>query len=372
VSFALSSPIGNAILSEAMNVEKSTRYVIFGAGAIGAAIGGLLNRAGSRVVCVARPAVAEALGRGIVLEEHGEETTVTCDAVTALSELTREDSDVALITTKSQASEEAVRELSEAYDETLPVVCLQNGVRNEEIAAQRFKTVYAGLVFFSAVQLEASLIAMPQGRTVAIGCYPEGLDERASRICADLKRAGLEALSSAYVMSMKWGKLIANLNNATTTITGYWLERAMTDPEMRRLMLEVREEGLRVSDAAGIAVEPPPGEPSAIRIRQMTEKLRQPLKPTEPARQGHEGDQVEQERTYSSMWQDLYLGRKQNEAEFLNGEIIALGRKVGIPTPYNSILLETVNRMFAEGLKPGLYGPKELHELIRSRTGEFL
>ncbi len=365
----MSASIGNAILSKAMNVEKSTRYVIFGAGAIGAAIGGLLNRAGSRVVCVARPAVAEALGRGIVLEEHGEETMVTCDAVTTVAQLAREDGDVALITTKSQASQEAVRELSEAYDETLPVVCLQNGVRNEEIAAHRFKTVYAGLVFFSAVQLEPSLITMPQGRTVAIGCYPKGLDDRALDICADLKRAGLEVLPSAYVMSMKWGKLIANLNNATTTITGYWLERAMTDPEMRRLMLEVREEGLRVSDAAGIAVEPPAGEPSAIRIREMTEKLKQPLKPAGP---GNEVDQVEKERTYSSMWQDLYLGRKQNEAEFLNGEIIALGRKVGIPTPYNSILLETVNRMFAEGLRPGLYGPKELHALIRSRSDQFV
>src|SRR6185369_13007308 len=113
------------------------RYVIFGAGAIGAAIGGLLNRSGSRVVCVARPAVAQALERGIVLEEHGEETTVTAHAVSSLGELTREDSDVALITTKSQASEEAVRELSEAYDDSLPVVCLQNGVRNEEIAAAR-------------------------------------------------------------------------------------------------------------------------------------------------------------------------------------------------------------------------------------------
>lgn len=369
MSFALSTVIGNAIVSEAMNVEKSTRYVIFGAGAIGAAIGGLLSRAGARVVCVARPAVAKALERGIVLEEHGKETTVRCDAVTAVGELTREHGDVALITTKSQASEEAVRELSVAYDETLPVVCLQNGVRNEAIAAARFKTVYAGLVFFSAVQLEPSLITMPQGRTVAIGCYPEGLDDRARRMCDDLKRAGLEALSSAYVMSMKWGKLIANLNNATTTITGYWLERAMADTEMRRLMLAVREEGLRVSDAAGIAVEPPPGEPSAIRIREMTEKLRQPLKPAKP---GDDDDLVDQERTYSSMWQDLYLGRKQNEAEFLNGEIIALGRKVGIPTPYNWVLLETVNRMFAEGLKPGLYGPQELHALIRSRSDQLV
>lgn len=345
-----------------MNDEKSIRYVIFGAGAIGAAIGGLLNRAGLRVVCVARPAVAEALKRGMVIEEHGARTVLTADAVTAVDQLSPETGDVAFITTKSQASEEAATELSQVYDENLPVVCLQNGVRNEDIVAERFKAVYAGLVFFSGVQLEPSLIGLPQGRTVAIGCYPDGLDDRARRFCADLTRAGLDALCSPYVMAMKWGKLIANLNNATTTITGYWLERAMADADMRTLMLAVREEGLRVADAAGIAVEPPADQPSPIRIREMTTKLREPPKP--------EGanNLDDQERTYSSMWQDLYLGRKQNEAEFLNGEIIARGKKLGIPTPYNSTLLEIVNRMFAEGLKPGLYDPKELHAFIKARS----
>lgn len=299
-----------------------------------------------------------------MIEEHGERTSLTADAVTALDQLSPDDGDVALITTKSQASEEAARELSRAYDGTLPVVCLQNGVRNEEIVAKRFKTMYAGLVFFSAVQLEPSLIGLPQGRTVAIGCYPNGLDDRARRLCADLTEAGLDVLCSPHVMAMKWGKLIANLNNATTTITGYWLERAMADADMRRLMLEVREEGLRVADAAGIAVEPPDDEPSPIRIRDMTTKLRLPPKPPKP---DDATSLAEQDRTYSSMWQDLYLGRKQNEAEFLNGEIITRGKRLGIPTPFNSALLEIVNRMFAEGLKPGLYSPKELHALIRSR-----
>lgn len=308
--------------------------------------------------------------QGMVIEEHGERTILTADAVTALDQLSPEEGDVALITTKSQGSEKAAKELSRVYDETLPVVCLQNGVRNEDIVAKRFKTVYAGLVFFSAVQLEPSLIGLPQGRTVAIGCYPDGLDDRARRLCADLTEAGLDVLCSPHVMAMKWGKLIANLNNATTTITGYWLERAMADADMRRLMLEVREEGLRVADAAGIAVEPPDDEPSPIRIRDMTTKLRLPPKhPKHPKHPKPEdaASLAEPDRTYSSMWQDLYLGRKQNEAEFLNGEIIARGERLGIPTPFNSTLLEIVNRMFAEGLKPGLYSPKELHALIRSR-----
>ena len=220
-----------------MSNEKPARYVIFGAGAIGSAIAGLLVRAGSRVVCVARPAYAEALRRGILIRENGEELAVSVDAVTAARELSPEGGDVAFITTKSQGTEAAVEDLLDRYDKTLPVVCLQNGVRNEEIAAHRFQKVYAGLVFLSAVQLEPSVITLPQGRSLAIGCYPVGLDEMARDLCAVLKRAGFEAMPSAHVISMKWGKLVANLNNATTTITGYWLERAMTD----RLRVE-REE----------------------------------------------------------------------------------------------------------------------------------
>lgn len=346
-----------------MSIEKPARYVIFGAGAIGSAIAGFLTRAGSRVVCVARPVYAEALRKGIVIKESGEELTVSVDAVSAVRELSPESGDVAFITTKSQATGEAADQLLERYDSTLPVVCLQNGVRNEEIASRRFRSVYAGLVFLSSVQLDPSVIALPQGRSMAIGCYPSGVDDISRNICAELSSAGFDAMPSAHVMSMKWGKLVANLNNATTTITGYWLERAMSEPAMRRLMLAVREEGLRVLDAAGIEVEPPADQPSPIRIREMTERLREAPKSTYDPNKVNNGPQ-----TYSSMWQDLQLGRKAHEAEFLNGDIVALGQKLGIPTPFNSTLLEIVNRMFREGLGPGLYSPDELSDLVLSRV----
>ena len=94
-----------------MSIEKPGRYVIFGAGAIGSAIAGLLTRAGSRVVCVARPVYSEALRKGIVIKESGEELTVSVDAVSAARELSPEYGDVAFITTKSQSTEDAADQL---------------------------------------------------------------------------------------------------------------------------------------------------------------------------------------------------------------------------------------------------------------------
>jgi 2-dehydropantoate 2-reductase len=347
-----------------MSGEKATRYVIFGAGAIGCAVGGMLVRAGVRVKFVARQSRAEAIRRGVIMKQDGEEKSFKAEAVTAAHEIAPESGDVVLLTTKSQSTEVAVAELAAVYDRSAPVVCLQNGVRNEEIAARRFDNVYAGLVFIGATQLSPGLVTIPGGGAIAVGRCPGEVDDTARRICNDLARAGLKAMASAYVMAMKWGKLVANLNNATHTITDYWVELGLADPDMRELTLRVREEGLRVLDAAGIDVEPPEGEPSPIRIRKMTEELKRPPRPgADPARL------PEEERTYASMWQDLKLGRKSHEAEFLNGDIVELGRKLGMSTPYNSTLLEVINDMFARGLEPGIYTPAELHALIRARGG---
>ena len=346
-------------------MEKPNRYIIFGAGAMGGIVAGFLVRAGMSVVCVARPFQAEALRSGFVIKETGEEIRAQARAVTSVKDIVPKRGDLVILMTKSQATRGAIEELSAVYDRETPVLCLQNGIRNESITCERFERVYAGLLMWSGVQLKPDEIFLSFGREVSIGCYPTGLDSLASHCCDDLARAGFDTLASEHVMAMKWGKLVANLNNATHTITGYWLERGMKDADMRELMLAVREEGLIVLDAEGIEVEPPPGEPSQIRILGMTEKLRRPLK-------SYSTDDAlpPERRTYSSMWQDIYLGRKTSEIEFLNGEIIELGKKHSIPTPYNSTLAEVINRMIAEHIKPGLYTPAELHALVRIKKAD--
>jgi 2-dehydropantoate 2-reductase len=345
-----------------MSEEKARRYVIFGAGAIGGALAGLLARAGERVVCVARPAQAEALRQGITFKRGNEEFIRQVEAVTAAHELQPESGDVIVITVKSQATEAAIEELAAVYPDTTPIVCLQNGVTNEDVAARRFKNIYAALVFFSATQMTPSRIGLTRGRSIAIGGYPEGVDAIARRISNDFQRTGFEVMASPFTMAMKWSKFVVNLNNATYAITGYYVEQGAADAEMRRLLTDVREEGLRVLDAAGIAVEPPPGEASPIRIREFNEKSKAPPPDADALM-----NLPESERTYPSMWQDLELGRRTSEVDYLNGVIVDLGRKHGIPTPYNSALLDIVNRMLAEGRRPGIHTPAELRMLIESR-----
>ena len=310
---------------------------------------------------MARPAIAQAINRGLTIITRTKETRVNGAAVTAINEIDPQPDDIVLLTVKIQSTAEVIQQLSEVYSRATPVVCLQNGVVNEEIAAERFDRVYAGLVLLTAVQLKPDVIFVSQGNTLAVGCYPNGMDELAEQMRTDFASAGFEAIASAHVMAMKWGKLISNLNNATHAITGYSMDSSMADPDMRQLMADVREEGMRVLDAARIPIEPPDGEPSPIRIRKMTEDLRLPPKP--PVQDPE--NLPEDRRAYASMWQDLYHGRKTNEAGYLNGEIIRIGKKVGIPTPYNTGLLNIIDEMSSKGLKPGLYSPAKLRSLIQ-------
>ena len=75
---------------------------------------------------------------------------------------------------------------------------------------------------------------------------------------------------------------------------------------------------------------------------------------------------VDDERTgYTSLWQDLYHRRGEVEAEYLNGEIVRLGRQYGVPTPYNSLLLELITELAVARALPGTYTLQQLRERLR-------
>jgi 2-dehydropantoate 2-reductase len=59
------------------------------------------------------------------------------------------------------------------------------------------------------------------------------------------------------------------------------------------------------------------------------------------------------ERSGSSSWQSLARGTRSIESDYLNGEIVLLGRLHGVPTPANDLLRRLAGSMAAEGRPPG-------------------
>jgi 2-dehydropantoate 2-reductase len=122
-------------------------------------------------------------------------------------------------------------------------------------------------------------------------------------------------------MRYKYGKLVSNLGNAVEIV----IKGGKQNGEIARL---AREEAADVLDAAGI-------EPAEVRFGGG-------LRPA--------GGRP---RLGGSTYQSLHRGTGTVETDYLNGEIVLLGREHGVPTPVNELLRQLANRSAREGRGPG-------------------
>ncbi len=66
------------------------------------------------------------------------------------------------------------------------------------------------------------------------------------------------------------------------------------------------------------------------------------------------------ERHGSSTWQSLERRAGTTEVDYLNGEVVLLGRLHGVPTPVNAVLQRVAARMAREGMAPGSFRESDL------------
>jgi 2-dehydropantoate 2-reductase len=327
------------------------RYIVIGVGAIGGTIGGRLSAGGHEVVLVARGAHLDALrSRGLRLATPEGTSTLDIPAIGGPGELGLREDDVLLLASKTQDAEpllaewawQPVRNSTVAAD-ALPVLCAQNGVASERIALRRFRQVYGMCVWLPATHLEPGTVeanGAPLAGLLHIGRYPSGTDATAEQIGADLTTSRFLAPVTADVMRWKYGKLLANLSNATEAVCGHDAWRHAT--ELRR---RLTAEGRAVLDAAGIGYARE-RESAGLRAGRVQ------ILPVNGA-----------ERVGGSSWQSLTRGTGSIEADFLNGEIVLLGREQGVPTPLNEVLQRLANQAARDHRAPGSATPDEVMAL---------
>ena len=310
-----------------------TRFVVIGAGAIGGLTGGLLARAGVDVLLVARGAHAEALRRnGLRLHQpDGSEAVRVPVAAGGIESVDFGRSDIILLTVKSHDTEQAVRALATAAPPSTPVVCLQNGIDNERVVLRRFEHVIAANVMVPASHTEPGAVVQhssPAPGIIDVGRFPQGTDALCERVAAVLSRAGFSARPDSVVGRWKRAKLLVNVGNAVRALCG-------TDPPPRRLLERVAAEARAAFTAAGLDWVPP-DEYEARRAGIVTPR------PVPGA-----------QRIGSSTAQSLARGTGAVETDYLNGEIVLLGRLHGVPTPANTLVCELMREAAARGARPG-------------------
>lgn len=308
------------------------RYIIVGAGAVGGAVAAALTLSGRKVVAVARGAHLEAMrDSGLTLRSPGKVQVAQFPCVASVAEIDFRPGDAVLVCTKTQHTEGVLEDLRGAGVTDQPIFCLQNGVENERMALRRFPNVHGVLIMMPVDFVrpgEVIAYGAPCHGIFDIGRFPFGHDEADEALADALTEANIAGFVADDILPGKYGKLLLNLGNAVEAAIGDHPRRL----ELRDLLIE---EGKAVLAAAGIAHrEVGAGDPRRAEL--MT------LKPVEGVT-----------RTGSSSTQSLARGAGSIETDWLNGEIVMLGRLHGVATPRNGYFNELAARLAREKRLPG-------------------
>ena len=308
------------------------RFIVYGVGAIGGTLAARLALSGDEVFGIARGAQLDAIrqhGLRLRTPSGTEIARFPCHADPA--EIAFGPDDVIFLTMKSQDTLGALLRLRAAGVSGQAIVCAQNGVANERIALRYFPNVFGMTVIMpSTYMVPGEVVAFggPKPGILDIGRYPSGRDATADAIAGWLERAGFAAFTHPAVMENKYAKLLLNLGNVIDAALGGGGQRG-------RIYAAARAEGDAVYKAAGIAAgNVGEDDPRRKALMQML--------PIPGA-----------DRVGSSSAQSLARGAGSIETDYLNGEIVLLGRLHGVPVPVNAYLCALGQRLIEEKLQPG-------------------
>ena len=309
------------------------RYIIYGAGSTGAFIGARLLATGAEVIFIARGPHRDAIAtNGLRIRTPLEDVVLPVEIRSDPAGIDWRDDDTVVLTMRTQDALGAILQLARVAPPSIAVACAASGSEPERMALRYFQNVLSVLILINVAIDEPGSVCSylaPAMGIVDIGRYPDGYDAGAEAFALAMSDAGFLATPRSDMTKWKNGRL---LTNAGTNVI-----RAVcpSDDVPNELVTEAREEAARVFAAAGL----PFVSSDAILGRVFASGLF--------------GKFVDG-RAYpgSSTTQELLRQAQSSETDFVNGEIVMLGRQLGIPTPVNEVLQSVMQEMLRQRKAP--------------------
>jgi 2-dehydropantoate 2-reductase len=319
------------------------KITVIGAGAIGSVIGGLLSKAGEDVTLIGRKPHVDAINQsGLILDGESGKIVIRVKAAENLDFKP----DLALLTVKTQDVESSVRKAQPFLSGTL-VVTTQNGVQSDNLVAGVLgkANIISGVVIYNCEFLEPgkALYSKLLSKTALLIGEPFGAKGNRLQSLSALLNKALPTDISEDISGAHWTKLLWNLITAVPGVTGLSYQEGNHYPQIRELNINLMKEGLEVIRLAGIKTAPVPGFPLSL-IETMA---KMPL-PESSSMMKNIIESGGERHTLGSTLQSIKRG-KSTEVDYLNGEIVNLGREKGIPTPVNSLIVGLVHEVEITG-----------------------
>ncbi len=305
-------------------------YLIFGAGAIGTLIGGLLAGAGHRVIFIGRKTNMDALrNQGISITGlWGNHQIPSQKAYESIDDIPNNDRDFdhILICTKAFSTREAIEACLPVIKDATLVISCQNGYGNCQTIADYTgweRTLGARVITGVELTQPGTIQVTVHADSVRIGHYLREFPmPYLESIALNLREAGIPAEATDQLEQYIWAKVLYNAAlNPLGALLGVTYGQLAEQEETRKLMNRIMDEAFTVTQTAGIK-----------QFWETADEYRQAFyEKMIPPTAAH----------YPSMLRDLEKGRR-TEIEALNGAICALGAEYSVETPVNDIVTSLI------------------------------
>lgn len=298
-------------------VRTFSHIGLLGAGAVGSLFGALLSRC-ARVTLVCRQAHADAVNdQGLNVCGH---RTLLCRLRATPDASALADVDAVVLTAKSFDTRGALELARPHLRAGTPVLVMQNGLRNEEVARETVPEcpVFRGVTYTGVRVLGPGRIEWAAPGPTVVG-NPFGLDaDTLNRFAEALRRAELDCTVVEDIRREVWRKTIGNVAiNPLGAILRLTNGQLVESPSATALMKSLVQEAEAVARARGYDLDT---LEEVVALARATAANR------------------------NSMLQDIEANRP-TEIDCLNGAVVQWGRQFGVPVPVNTTVTRLVKTL---------------------------
>ena len=294
------------------------KIALIGCGAMGSLYGGYLSKVHEVTVYDVSAALIDAINaNGIIMDEPNGETVVFKPACATTDSSTVGVQDLVITFVNYKFLESALNTAKGMIGPNTIVMSLQNGMGNYDEIAKVVpeEQICCGTTAHGCTALEPGHVRHTGVGITAMGTI-KGNPADAERVAEAMREAGFEVVVKENVLEVIWHKLFANIAiNAITAILEQPNAVVADNEYAHEVAVNLVKEAIAVANATGCSFNEEAELKSAFDVAVATGTNR------------------------SSMLQCVDT-KRPTEIAIINGAVCRIGREIGMPTPYNDVIVK--------------------------------
>ena len=294
------------------------KIALIGCGAMGSLYGGYLSKVHEVTVCDVSQALIDAINeKGIIMDEPNGETVVFKPVCATTDSSTVGVQDLVITFVNYKFLESALNTAKGMIGPDTIVMSLQNGMGNYDEIAKVVpeEQICCGTTAHGCTALEPGHVRHTGVGITAMGTI-KGNPADAERVAEAMREAGFEVVVKENVLEVIWHKLFANIAiNAITAILEQPNAVVADNEYAHEVAVNLVKEAIAVANATGCNFNEEAELKSAFDVAVATGTNR------------------------SSMLQCVDT-KRPTEIAIINGAVCRIGREIGMPTPYNDVIVK--------------------------------